>query len=61
MIRAANKFEKVKRKIGDVNPSNILINDDGQIKVLSTCSIPNEIDNFHKKVEDKNAKVYLGT
>lgn len=41
IIRAGNKFEKLKKKIGDVSPYNILINDDGQIKVLSTCSIPN--------------------
>lgn len=60
MIRAGNKFHKLKQKIGDVNPNNVLINDDGQIKVLSTCSIPNEINNFYKLVEEKNAKVYLG-
>lgn len=41
IIRAGYKFEKIKKKIGDVNPHNILINDDGQIKVLSTVSLPN--------------------
>ena len=60
IVRAGYKFEKIKKKIGDVNPHNILINDDGQIKVLSTISLPNELDNFQKVVEDQKAKVYLG-
>ena len=60
IVRAGHKFEKVKKKVGDVSPNNILINDDGQIKVLSTVSLPNELNNFQKLVEDKNAKVYLG-
>lgn len=59
-MRAGFKFEKIKKKIGDVNPHNILINDDGQIKVLSTVSLPNELNNFEKIVEDRNAKVFLG-
>lgn len=50
MIRAGNKFEKLKKKIGDINPHNVVINDDGQIKVVSTCSLPNELDNFQKVV-----------
>ena len=60
IVRAGFKFEKIKKKIGDVNPHNILINDDGQIKVLSTVTLPNEPNNFEKIVEDRNAKVLLG-
>ena len=60
MVRAGSKFEKIKSKIGDVHPFNVLINDDGQIKLLSSCSMPGEITNFDKIVEDKQAKVYLG-
>ena len=60
IVRAGFKFEKIKKKIGDVNPHNILINDDGQVKVLSTVSLPNELNNFEKIVEDRNAKVFLG-
>ena len=60
IIRAGNKFEKIGKKVGDINPHNVVINDDGQIKVICTCSIPNELDNFQKIIEDKNAKVYLG-
>ena len=50
IIRAGNKFEKIKKKMGDVSPHNILINDDGQIKVLSTISLPSELNNFQKIV-----------
>ena len=50
MIRAGNKFERVKSKVGDVHPSNILINEDGQVKLISTCSLPNEQGNFDKIV-----------
>ena len=46
MVRAGTKFEKSKKKIGDVHPFNILINDDGQIKLISRCSIPGENTNF---------------
>ena len=61
IVRAGHKFEKIKKKVGDVRPYNILINEDGQIKVLSVVSLPNELNNFQKAVEDKNAKVYLGS
>ncbi len=40
IIRAGNKFEKIRKKIGNVNLNNVVINDDGQIKVISTCSLP---------------------
>ena len=59
MIRASQKFEKEKRKIGDISPHNVLINDDGQIKILSEISLPNELNNFQKFVEG-NTNVYLG-
>lgn len=59
MVRAGTKFEKLQQKIGDVHPFNILINDDGQIKLISKYSIPGEKTNFEKAVEDKKAKVFL--
>jgi hypothetical protein len=60
IIRAANKFEKMNKKIGDVNPKNIVINENGQIKVISLCSLPDEIDNYQKVVEDMSSHVFLG-
>lgn len=46
MIRGATKFHRNNKKIGNVHPENILINDAGQIKLISTCSLPNEKNNF---------------
>lgn len=40
MIRAGNKFEMLRKKIGNVHPTNILINEHGQTKIISTCSFP---------------------
>jgi hypothetical protein len=40
IVRAGQKFEHLRRKIGNVHPSNILINESGQIKIISTCSLP---------------------
>lgn len=50
MIRAGNKFELSKKKIGNVHPDNILINENGQIKIISTCSFPGELDNYEKLI-----------
>lgn len=50
MIRAANKFEKMNKKIGDINPLNVVINDDGQIRLIGLCSLPEEVDNYQKIV-----------
>jgi len=43
-----------------MRPNNVIINDDGQIKVISTCSIPGELTNFEKVVENINESVFLG-
>lgn len=60
MIRAGNKFERIKKKIGNMHPNNILINDDGQIKIIATCSIPGEIDNFELMTENHEGLAFLG-
>jgi len=46
MIRAGHKFEYRKQKIGNIHPNNILINESGQIKIISTCSLPGELNNY---------------
>jgi hypothetical protein len=60
LIRAGSKFEKYHAKIGDVHPTNILINNDGLVKVISTCSLPREETNFDKLVENSSSRVFLG-
>jgi hypothetical protein len=46
MIRAANKFQRIHKKVGNIHPDNILINDNGQIKIIACCSLPGELDNY---------------
>ena len=41
MVRAGSTFEKYHMKIGDIHPNNIVMNDDGLIKLISTCTSPN--------------------
>ena len=60
LVRAGNKFEVLKQKIGDIHPNNILINEDGQTAIISTISIPGEIDNFQKYIEDNKSEIFLG-
>ena len=55
IIRAANKFEKLGKKVGDITPNNILVDEDGFIRVISTISIPHELDNYQKKVQDNKS------
>jgi hypothetical protein len=43
-----------------MHPNSILINDDGQIKIISTCSIPGELDNFEAMVQNHQAQAFLG-
>ena len=62
IVRAGQKFEHLRRKIGNVHPSNILINESGQIKIISTCSLPGELNNYDTLLEsqnDANVIVYL--
>lgn len=59
LIRAGSKFQKYHTKIGDVHPNSILINNDGLIKLISTCSFPGEDTNFDKFIENPQQKVYL--
>jgi hypothetical protein len=37
-----------------VMPNNILINESGQIKVISTCSLPGELNNYEAMLEAQN-------
>jgi serine/threonine protein kinase len=54
IVRAGQKFEHLRRKIGNVHPSNILINESGQIKIISTCSLPGEQNNYDALLEAQN-------
>lgn len=40
-------------KVGDVQPGNVFINDNGQAKVACQHSWPHEFDNYQKAVFEK--------
>ena len=43
-----------------MRPANIIINEDGQIKVISNRTCPGQLSNFEKAIESKAEHVYLG-
>ena len=49
----AKDFSKLERKIGDVRPHNIFINEEGQIKIANVFSWPYEKTNFEKTAFEK--------
>ena len=53
MVRAGQKFEDFKKKIGNVHPRNVLINESGQIKMISTCSLPGESNSYDRVLESQ--------
>lgn len=61
-MRAGNKFELLKKKIGNIHPRNILINESGQIKIISSISLPGELNNYEALLESQKNEyidVYL--
>lgn len=61
IVRAGKEYEKHDRKIGDVQPHNIVINEDGQTKIISVDSWPGQQSNYDKIVESRFTKAFLGT
>lgn len=59
MVRAEKYFTEKGRKIGDIKPSNILLNEEGQIQIISQFSWPGLVDNFSAYLTEESEKVYL--
>ena len=62
IVRAGQKFQLFKKKIGNIHPNNILINENGQVKVISSCSLPGELNNYDLLLQsqhDKDLIVFL--
>ncbi len=58
LVGCAKDFHKVEKKIGDVRPHNIFINEEGQIKIANVFSWPYEKTNFEKTAYE-NALTYI--
>ena len=61
LVVVGRHFEIMGKKIGNIHPNNILINDEGWMKVISLYSIPYEKDNFNIICESQLEDVFLGT
>lgn len=53
-----SKFHNRGGKVGDIRPENVFINEDGQLKVATKHSWPQEMDNYQKAFYEKE-KTYL--
>jgi hypothetical protein len=60
LLQASAAFQKRKQKSGDVRPRNVLIDDKGEVAVVSTLSFPDELTNYYKSLYH-GEKTYLGT
>lgn len=59
LFETANVFHSAGKKVGDVRPANVFINDNGQTKIASHLSWPQEFTNYEKSVFDREI-TYLG-
>lgn len=41
IVCASKDYERMKIKSGDVRPRNVVINENGQVRLVSRCSFPN--------------------
>jgi DNA-binding helix-hairpin-helix protein with protein kinase domain len=48
-----SKFHNRGGKVGDIRPENVFINEDGQLKVATKHSWPQEMDNYQKAFYEK--------
>jgi len=46
LLQILKQFEKMKKRIGNLHPKNILLDEDGQIKLITKYSLMEELDGF---------------
>ena len=59
LVQAGVLYEGKNKKIGDLHPSNIIVTPQGHVRILSVHSLPGQLNNFQKIVEEIKADVYL--
>jgi hypothetical protein len=60
LLEAAFLLEPICRRIGDIHPSNIVLNEKGRVKIIPQALFPNAKTSYRKIVEDKSSDVFLG-
>jgi hypothetical protein len=53
LVSSAKDFNSIDKKVGDIRPYNIFINEEGQIKIANIFSWPYEKTNFEKTAFEK--------
>ena len=53
-------FHIRKVKVGDIRPENVLMNSEGEVKVLSQYSYPYGQTNYEKCIANREMVTYLG-
>ena len=48
LVKAGKNFELLKKKIGNINPRNILVNENGFIRIYSSISLAGELNNYEE-------------
>ncbi len=50
---AVNEVSSISKRVGDIRPENVFINYDGQAKIGSIYSFPNEHTNYTKAIHQE--------
>ena len=53
ILETASLFHSTGKKVGDIKPLNVFINDSGQTKIASHLTWPNEYHNYEKSLFEK--------
>jgi hypothetical protein len=60
LVKVGSLYERTDRKMGDVQPSNIVINEEGNVKFAGVDAWPNRLDNYQAVCCDRSRPVFLG-
>jgi hypothetical protein len=51
LVGATHEVSGTSKRVGDIRPENVFINFDGQVKIGSLYSYPNENKNYKKSID----------
>lgn len=61
LVKLGKIYEPMRIKIGDLHSNNIVVTPEGFLRVITRHSLPLQLTNFEKIVEEIKTDVYLGT
>lgn len=53
-------MEPLGKRIGDLHPANIVLNEKGRVKIVPSCLFPGAQNSYQKMVESQENDAYLG-